>query len=106
MLLSVAQVAKTWGALHILTDISFILNDAERVGLVGANGTGKSTLFRIITSELEADSGQIVIPNGTVVGYCRSSHRSRLARRLMIWSTTPSAICVNWNRACATLKRR
>lgn len=69
MLLSVAQVAKTWGALHILDDVSLLLNDTERVGLVGANGTGKSTLFRIITRELEADSGQVVVPAGTVVGY-------------------------------------
>ena len=69
MLLSVARVAKTWGALHILNDISLLLNDAERVGLVGANGTGKSTLFRIITGELEADCGQIVISPGTIVGY-------------------------------------
>ena len=69
MLLSVAQVAKTYGALHILNDISLLLNDGERVGLVGANGTGKSTLFRIITGEIEADSGQVIIPSGTVVGY-------------------------------------
>ncbi len=51
MLLSVARVAKTYGALHILNDISLLLNDGDRVGLVGANGTGKSTLFRIITGE-------------------------------------------------------
>jgi len=69
MLLSIAQVAKTWGALHILNDISLLINDGERVGLVGANGTGKSTLFRIVTGELEADSGQVSIPAGTVVGY-------------------------------------
>jgi macrolide transport system ATP-binding/permease protein len=69
MLLSVAQVAKTYGALHILNDISLLLNDGERVGLVGANGTGKSTLFRIITGEIEADSGHVIIPSGTVIGY-------------------------------------
>ena len=69
MLLSVARVAKTYGALHILNDISLLLNDGDRVGLVGANGTGKSTLFRIITGALEADSGQVIIPAGSVVGY-------------------------------------
>jgi macrolide transport system ATP-binding/permease protein len=69
MMLSVSQVAKTWGSSQVLTDVSLILNEADRVGLVGANGAGKSTLFRIITGELEADAGSVSIAPGTVVGY-------------------------------------
>jgi macrolide transport system ATP-binding/permease protein len=69
MLLSIAQVAKTYGALHILDGITFLLNDADRVGLVGANGAGKSTLMRIITGEVEADAGQVVVAPGAVIGY-------------------------------------
>jgi macrolide transport system ATP-binding/permease protein len=69
MYLSVAQVAKTYGPSQILNDISFILNAAERVGLVGANGAGKSTLLRIVAGELEADAGVVSVARGVTLGY-------------------------------------
>jgi macrolide transport system ATP-binding/permease protein len=69
MMLSVAQVAKTYGATQVLKDITFRLNVGDRVGLVGANGAGKSTLFRIITGELDADAGSVDVTLGAVVGY-------------------------------------
>ena len=46
-----------------------IVNAGERVGLVGANGVGKSTLLRIIVGEIEADGGRILMPTGYELGY-------------------------------------
>jgi macrolide transport system ATP-binding/permease protein len=69
MLLSVAQVAKTYGPSRSLTDISFVIYDGEHVGLVGANGAGKSTLFRIITGEIESDTGRVTLASGAIAGY-------------------------------------
>jgi macrolide transport system ATP-binding/permease protein len=69
MLLSVAQVAKTFGPSRILNDISFVINDGDHVGLVGANGAGKTTLFRIITGEIDADAGEVTLASGAILGY-------------------------------------
>jgi ATPase subunit of ABC transporter with duplicated ATPase domains len=53
---------------EILKGLSFDINEGERVGLLGKNGAGKTTLMRIITGELESDTGEVVIPNGKRAG--------------------------------------
>ncbi len=67
--LSVSHVVKNFGYHAVLDGVSFVLNMNERIGLVGANGVGKSTLLNIITGNIEADSGTVFIPNGARVGY-------------------------------------
>ncbi len=69
MLLSVSRVARTFGPNPVLENITFVVNAGDRVGLVGANGVGKSTLLRIVTGEIPADAGEVVIPDGVVAGY-------------------------------------
>jgi len=69
-MLQVHHLRKSYGAITILEDVSFVLNDGERIGLIGPNGTGKSTLLRCITGAEEPDSGRIVLtPTGANVGY-------------------------------------
>ncbi|HLV35725.1 MAG TPA: ABC-F type ribosomal protection protein [Spirillospora sp.] len=67
--LSIDHIVKSYGYHQILNGVSFVVNAGERVGLVGANGVGKSTLLRIISGEVEADSGTITIPAGLQIGY-------------------------------------
>lgn len=55
----------------LFQDASLTVPNGYRVGLVGPNGTGKSTLFKLITGELELDSGDIVIQSGAKVSYVR-----------------------------------
>lgn len=59
IILQVAHVDKSYGAVPILSDVSLTIKARERVGLVGANGAGKSTLLGIINAEIEPDRGQV-----------------------------------------------
>ena len=65
------NIYKSYGAQELLTDTSFRINKGEHVGIVGANGSGKSTIFSLITEEIEADKGFIAIPKDLRIGYLR-----------------------------------
>lgn len=55
---------------HLLFDqVSFLINSNDKIGLVGANGTGKSTLLKLLAKEIDSDGGDIVIPDGKTIGY-------------------------------------
>lgn len=65
------NLSKSFGS-HLLFDgISFKVNPKERIGLVGRNGHGKTTLFRIIAGEVYPDAGAIIIPKNYRLGYVR-----------------------------------
>ncbi len=66
--LSVSDVCLSFGTDEILKNISFSLNEGDRLGIVGVNGAGKSSLFKIITNEYTADSGAVYIQKGLSVG--------------------------------------
>ena len=68
-MVSLENISKSYGGQHLFDDVSFKINSRERVGLVGRNGHGKTTLFRLVTGEEEADSGQVVIPKNYRIGY-------------------------------------
>ncbi len=53
------ELTKSFGVDSILDKVSFIINEGEKVALVGVNGAGKTTLFKMITGELSADSGSV-----------------------------------------------
>lgn len=69
IVLSSKNIQKSYGIDIILKNISFNVNEGEKVGLIGANGTGKSTLFKILTNQLEQDNGELFIEKGKVLGY-------------------------------------
>jgi ATP-binding cassette, subfamily F, member 3 len=70
-MINVENLSKSYGG-HVLFDnISFKLNPKERLGLVGKNGHGKTTLCRIITGEESSDSGAVIIPRHYRIGYVR-----------------------------------
>ncbi len=59
MLFRLAEVYKSYGGKEILRGVSFQVNPSEKIGLVGRNGAGKTTVFRLITGEEGSDSGEI-----------------------------------------------
>lgn len=69
ILLQVNQLTKYFAADLILTNIKFEIQNHDRVALVGRNGAGKSTLLKIIAGHESHDSGEIIRPKGTTIGY-------------------------------------
>ena len=63
------KVTKSFGAQVLFDDLTFAMNRRERVGLVGRNGHGKTTVFRMILDEVHPDSGDIIIPKRYRVGH-------------------------------------
>lgn len=68
-LLRVNQLSKTFGATTLFQNVSFDINQKEKVALIGRNGTGKSTLFKMIINEFPPDQGDIFIHGQTKIGY-------------------------------------
>ena len=66
--LSTESVSLAYGTDVILKDISFAVNDGDRVGIIGVNGAGKTSLFRIIAGVNEPDSGAVYVQKGHTVG--------------------------------------
>lgn len=67
--LRVAGLTKAFGMEILFTDVSFELRRGDKVGLIGANGTGKTTLLRCLLGFASADSGQVSLPSGETIGY-------------------------------------
>jgi ATP-binding cassette, subfamily F, member 3 len=70
-MIRVENLTKSFGDRLIFDGIGFALNSKERVGLVGQNGHGKTTLFRMITGEEPPDTGSVIIPNNYRIVYVR-----------------------------------
>ena len=69
MLLRVDDITKAYGDNQVLNGVSFSLDAGRILGLVGANGVGKSTLLRIIVGDEEADGGSVHLGSGVEIGY-------------------------------------
>jgi ATPase subunit of ABC transporter with duplicated ATPase domains len=68
-LIRLDSISKQHGRQILFLDASMGVFRGEKVGLVGPNGSGKSTVFRMVVGEEQADSGQVAVDRGTVVGY-------------------------------------
>lgn len=69
MLISTENLTFGFNGGVLLENVSFTLSEGDRVGLIGGNGEGKTTLIRLLLSELEADSGALFTKNGIRIGY-------------------------------------
>jgi len=63
------NISKRYGGQVLFESLNFRINPREKVGLVGRNGHGKTTLFRIITGEEHPDDGKISAPKNYTLGY-------------------------------------
>ncbi len=68
-ILNVENVSKTYMAKPVLSGVSIGINDTDKIGVVGTNGTGKSTLLSIVAGTNEPDEGQVVAANGLRISY-------------------------------------
>jgi ATP-binding cassette, subfamily F, member 3 len=69
IILSCKNIHKSYGIDTILNNVTFNINEGEKVGLIGPNGAGKSTLFKILTGKLDYDSGDLFIDKSKTLGY-------------------------------------
>ncbi|MFK4323208.1 ATP-binding cassette subfamily F protein 3 [Bacillus sp. RC145] len=83
ILLQVNGLSKLYGAETILANIKLEVQTKDRIALVGRNGTGKSTLLKIIAGELSHDGGEIIKPKDVSMGYL--AQNTGLETSLTIW---------------------
>ena len=69
MLLNVSHIYKSYGEDNIIKDATFTVDEGSKVAIVGNNGTGKSTLLKIIIGEIAADDGEVTLKKDATMGY-------------------------------------
>ena len=70
-MIQVVNAEKGFGTQVLFKDVLFTLGRGERIGLVGRNGTGKTTLFKIILGDEHLDAGEIIVPKNYLIGTLR-----------------------------------
>jgi len=71
LILNATNISKSFGSNEIIKDANFLVNEHEKVAIVGVNGAGKTTLLKILTGEEHADSGNVILAKDAKLGYLR-----------------------------------
>ena len=71
MILSCSKINRAYGSDVIIKDASLLINEKEKVAIVGNNGAGKTTLLDMLTGTSEPDSGSVIMPANVTIGYLR-----------------------------------
>jgi len=75
MLLSAENCSINFGSRQLLEDVNFYLNEGDKVGIIGINGTGKSTFLKVLAGVIEADAGRITRNPNVQIGYLPQNPR-------------------------------
>lgn len=67
--MNIKNLSMSFGLQEIFDDVSVQIKDKEKVGIIGVNGAGKSTFFKLVMGKLEPDSGKIILKPGTRIGF-------------------------------------
>ena len=68
-MISIDNLTVEFSAKPLFTNVSFVINDKDRIALVGKNGAGKSTMLKILCGLQKPTSGEVSVPTGTTIGY-------------------------------------
>jgi ATPase subunit of ABC transporter with duplicated ATPase domains len=93
--LEVSGVSKAYGDKSVLRDVSLMVRRGEKIGIIGANGLGKSTLLKIVMSRLQTDAGAVRLGHEVRAGYFAQDHRELLPDPTMtpldyLWQVVPT----------------
>ena len=88
-MISINKLSVNFTGDFLFKDVSFVIGDKDRIGLVGKNGAGKSTLLKILHKEIEPESGTIIITSGFKTGYLPQEIIGKY--NTTIWDETMSA---------------
>lgn len=69
MIMQLEHIAKSFGGRQLFHDVTFRLEEYDRLALVGPNGAGKTTMLNIISGQEDADEGRVLFAKGARVGY-------------------------------------
>jgi len=83
VILNVVDLKKAFGVDEILRGVSFRIDNREKVAIVGRNGTGKTTLLKILTGEQDKDSGSVQFARGVKVAYLRQESQVDASRSVL-----------------------
>ena len=107
-MITINNLSKSYGTRVLFDNLSFSVGKGEKIGLVGRNGYGKTTLLKMITGEAEYDSGEIQIPKNYKIGYLKQHldfkyktiskklHRYYLKKKQTI-NGKPKKFCLVWD---------
>ena len=76
-IINIEHISKVYGEKTIYKDASFGIQQGDKIGIVGINGTGKSTLLKMVAGEEVPDEGQIIRQNGLKIAYVCLLYTSR-----------------------------
>lgn len=102
--MQIINLTKYYADQLIFAQVSAVVNKGEQIGLVGANGTGKTTLLRIISGEVLQDEGELIKPQNYRIGYLKQmlpeTELSVLEylKRLMLSCYRFKTRCAAWSR--------
>ena len=68
MLITMQNIAKSFGAEVVLTDVNAVIQREDRIGMIGENGAGKTTLLKILCGEYQPDAGEVAFARGVTLG--------------------------------------
>jgi ABC transport system ATP-binding/permease protein len=90
LILNAQSISKSFGATSLFLDISFTVDEGDRIGLIGPNGSGKSTLLKTLAGEIEPDAGEIAVRKLTRLSYVKQD--SDFAAGATVRSVTEAAL--------------
>ena len=82
-MLTVSGVSKSYNEQELFSGLSFTVGMSDRIAVIGRNGTGKTTLFEIITGNIVPDSGSVSVRRDTAIGYLRQDVQPSSERSLL-----------------------
>jgi len=87
-MISLTNIFVKYGDRVLLDNISFVIGVRDRVGLVGRNGAGKSTILKIVAGYNSPHDGKVVRPNGTTIGFLHQDMVLPLGKTVMAEAMT------------------
>jgi ATPase subunit of ABC transporter with duplicated ATPase domains len=104
-MIAFSGVSKQYGRQVLFVDASFQLNPADKVGLVGPNGSGKTTIFRMIIGEEQPDEGEVSVPRKLTIGYFRQDVEEMSGRSVLDEAIAGSGRAGNLHHELEELQR-
>ena len=106
IVINVSDLTLKFGTVSVLEGVSFSLDESDKLGIIGANGSGKTSLFKLITGEYEAERGEVHISKGKTVGILSQYGAFDVAEELGRAGMTPLDVVLSAHSALLCAESR